>query len=117
MRLSPASLRPGCRCWKEKGFLRGYRSCLGTAGLLPSRASQGEKRVSCQYDGRLGRWFPGQPLRVPGYTCTQAHVHTHGDTRAHSPAAKCLNTGPVMSCQGCSRRDSVFRTEFSSMLL
>lgn len=86
MRLSPASLRPGCRCWKEKGFLRGYRSCLGTAGLLPSRASQGEERVSCQYDGRLGRWFPGQPLRVPGYTCTQAHVHTHGDTRAHSPA-------------------------------
>lgn len=65
VRLSPASLRPGCQCWK-KGFLRGHRSILGTAGLLLSRASRGEKRVSCQYGGRLGRRFPGQPLCMPG---------------------------------------------------
>ena len=37
------------------------------------------------------------------------HLQNHRD-----PSAKCLNTGPVMSCQGCSRRGSVFRTKFSS---
>lgn len=81
----PPSLRPGCQCWK-KGFLRGHRSILGTAGLLLSRASRGEKRVSCQYGGRLGQWFPGQPLCVPGYAHGHRRTGTHGDTRAHSPA-------------------------------
>ena len=41
-----------------------------------------------------------------------SHLQNHWD-----PSAKCLNTGPVMSCQGCSRRDSVFRTKFFFMLL
>ena len=89
MRLSPSSLRPGCQCWKEKGFLGGYRSRLGTAGLGPSRASRGEKRVSCQYSGHLGRRFPGQPLHVPVYTHALRHTCTHaatpGPTAPHSP--------------------------------